>query len=129
MALFSIFGKKPRQPDAPESGTEAPVEPPAVASVATQAEETIVRESGSQRSQRDIARMTAEKIDAIESEIARDILKAPKAKAGDTAEATSDLATADDKTAPDYAPTNLFHTTLIRVDKETMILFKEDMDE
>ncbi len=129
MALFSIFGKKTRQPDSPEAGNEAPVEQSAQAPVTTQAEDAIGREPGSQKSQRDIARMTAEKIDAIESEIARDILKAPKPKAGEVPEGASAQTPADDRPSPEYAPTNLFHTTLIRVDKETMILFKEDMDE
>lgn len=116
MALFSIFGKKTAQTDGSPADT-AREAPPAAA------DSTAVREQAGQRAQRELARITSEKIDAIESEIARDILKAPQPKGGKPA-------AADASEKPDDSiSTELFHTTLIRVDKETMILFKEDMDE
>ncbi len=118
MALFSIFGKKPQQAgelDAEKNTAEQAVDDAAP----RQSDDTM-------RSRRDAARKTAEKIDAIESEIARDILKNPARRASDTA-AVKGLP--NDEPDTDYPSSNLFHTTLIRVDRETMILFKEDMDE
>lgn len=90
------------------------------------------REAGQQRIQRDAARLTAEKIDAIEFEIARDILRSPPPPAPDKSAAkvvdTDGKSTEDDPQLDDFATTNLFHSTLIRVDKETMILFKDDLN-
>ena len=126
MALFSIFGKKPGQPDSTVAGNTAP--DAGQDSLASPTEESTSRESPNQRSRRDIARITAEKIDAIESEIARDILKSPRIGAS-AEEETPDKPGSEEDNSPEYAPPNLFHTTLIRVDKETKILFKEDMDE
>lgn len=134
MALFSFFGKKKSQAvNLAKAKDATPVETqqesaPESAPEPTLVDDTIEREAnGLIRTQRDIARMTAEKIDAIESEIARDILKSPSSsKSGSTddtrIEENSDPTTED-------SPNSLFHTTLIRVDKETMILFREDMDE
>jgi len=126
LALFSFFGKKKSQADnsveaKDVSQTEPKKEPAPV-------EDTTETEAhGILRAQRDIARMTSEKIDAIESEIARDILKSPKSsETSSTADAGSEEAAV---LSGDDSPNSLFHTTLIRVDKETMILFREDMDE
>lgn len=126
MALFSFFGKKKSQADnSVEPKDSLPTEPKQESAPVEDAAEPEAH--GILRTQRDIARMTAEKIDAIEFEIARDILKSPKSsETSSTADASSEesaLLSADD------SPNSLFHTTLIRVDKETMILFREDMDE
>ena len=118
MALFSIFGKKPQQVSELEAEKNAAEQA---------ADDAASRPSDdSMRSRRDAARKTAEKIDAIESEIARDILKNPARRATDSAPPKG---LPNDETDADYPSSNLFHTTLIRVDRETMILFKEDMDE
>lgn len=125
MALFSLFGKKNASPDATEGVKEAsPAEN--TRERETVADAPVMRESPSQRAHRDLARITAEKIDAIESEITRDILKSgPKS----TMKAAAPVIPEHTETPSDSVSTDLFHTTLIRVDKETMILFKEDMDE
>lgn len=130
MALFSFFGKKKSQAEnlaeakdatSVESQQESAPEPASV-------NDTIERETnGVLRTQRNIARMTAEKIDAIESEIARDILKYPSSSQFGSADDSSTEEIADPTT--EDSSNSLFHTTLIRVDKETMILFREDMDE
>lgn len=117
MALFSIFGKKPQQPD-DQVGEKSAAE--------QAADDAALRQSDSMKSRRDAARKTAEKIDAIESEITRDILKSPSRRA-EGADGVKGLP--NDETDSDYPSSNLFHTTLIRVDRETMIMFKEDMDE
>lgn len=119
MALFSIFGKKTQQSDDPTADKSA---------AEAGADDVLMRQSDSIKSRRDAARKTAEKIDAIESEITRDILKNPPPKRG-VGEAAGVKALPNDDVDSDYPSSNLFHTTLIRVDKETMILFKEDMDE
>ena len=117
MALFSIFGKKPQQPGDPATEKNAAEQT---------ADDPAFRQSDSAQSRRDAARKTAEKIDAIESEIARDILKNPARRSTDAAPVKG---LPNDEVDADYPSSNLFHTTLIRVDRETLILFKEDMDE
>jgi hypothetical protein len=122
--MFSIFGKKPQSDDtAGEKGTPEQAQ----RSVPPQPEDGAMRQSDSMKSRRDAARKTAEKIDAIESEITRDILKTPARRSGDVSDAAKGLP--NDDTDGDYPSSNLFHTTLIRVDRETLIMFKEDMDE
>ena len=120
MALFSIFGKKTQQSD------DVPAEK---ASSEQAVDDAVLRQSDSMQSRREAARKTAEKIDAIESEIAKDILKNPVSRRdGEPVSAAKGLSS-DDPEDGDYPSSNLFHTTLIRVDRETMIMFKEDMDE
>lgn len=126
MALFSFFGKRKLQAEnSAEAKDAAPVEPQQEPAPAPPNETVESEANGILREQRNIARMTAEKIDAIESEIARDILKSPT-QSGAATEADDEENL--DPTSED-SPNSLFHTTLIRVDKETMILFREDMDE
>ena len=128
MALFSFFGKKKSLTSNPvEEKDNTPVAPQQEANLAP-VDDAIEREAdGLLRTQREIARITAEKIDAIESEIARDILKSPASPhaelAADAGDAIKPAHTAE------HSPNSMFHTTLVRLDKETMILFKEDMDE
>jgi len=112
VALFSIFGKKNQQS---EDGSTESV-----------ADDAVMRQSDSIKLRREAARKTAEKIDAIESEITRDILKNPAPRKQGEA---SVQGLPNDDADGDYPSSNLFHTTLIRVDRETMIMFKEDMDE
>jgi hypothetical protein len=120
VALFSIFGKKPQQSD------DVPAEN---ASAEQAVEDVVLRQSDSMQSRREAARKTAEKIDAIESEITRDILRNPASRKGAEAASHAKSPPQDDLEDSDYPSSNLFHTTLIRVDRETMIMFKEDMDE
>jgi len=130
VALFSFFGKKNRPPDHPDDANDVPASEPGQDIVSVQIEDPAEREVIHQRKYRDIARMTAEKIDAIESEIARDILKVPSAAPTlpETVEETVIQGEVED--AENDQPANsIFHITLIRMDKETRILFKEDMDE
>jgi hypothetical protein len=127
VALFSFFAKKNKQPENPERETVNPAEEVQQDSTLLPNDDAAEREALSLRMQRDIARMTAEKIDAIESEIARDILKTPISTTAPPAE------TQPEEKTPPAADENLsagvFHATLVRIDKETRILFKEDMDE
>lgn len=128
MALFSFFGKKQQHPKNPEGAKNVPAVESQQELAPTPIDDAVEREANHSRMHRDIARMTAEKIDAIESEIARDILKSPTStETGSPVEPKNEGASA--ATVEEYPPTNLFHTTLVRVDKETQILFREDMDE
>ncbi len=126
MALFSFFNKNTQQPENPEDAKAAPAVEPEQEPVHLPIEDATEREVNDLRTQQDIRRITVEKIDAIESEIARDILKAPPPVTPDTLPKTKAKENVD--TPTDYQSTALFQTTLVRVDKETMILFPEDMD-
>ncbi len=82
----------------------------------------VQREAEQIRAQRDIARQTAEKIDAIESEFARDILKAPPAVAeADGGEEISQ----PEQTAPS---TNPFQPTILALSSEQRTLLLDDKD-
>jgi hypothetical protein len=126
VALFSLFGKKKQPSKNQAGGKDVSTGEPQQEAAPTPVDDAAEREATNSRMHRDIARMTAEKIDAIESEITRDILKAPTP----TETGTSTVPKSEAKPAVDESQSsNLFHTTLVRVDKETMILFREDMDE
>ena len=123
MALFYFLGKKKRQPDETVEDKEPLVEELVPSS--TEDEELAAwREAEQIRMQRDIARMTAEKIDAIESEIARDILKAAPLVANTipTEETT--------KQAASKPATDAFQATIIRQDisVETLLLDEQPDD-
>jgi len=125
VALFSFFGKKDRQPDESVEDKESLIEEPAQLSPEDE-DLAAWREAEQLRLQRDIARMTAEKIDAIESEIARDILKAPSL--------TSDTIPAEEpKMAPapaaKTAADDAFQATIIRHDVNERSMLLEDSDE
>lgn len=129
MPFFSIFGKKKSPAEPGENQLEnAAIDPiPEV----DQSSAPVELESPSQISQRDLARRTAEKIDAIESEITRDILKAPTVPAEPMPQAeapASQTAAAQPQPADDYAPTDLFRSTELRIDKETLLLFQHELD-
>ena len=121
MALFSFFGKKDRQPDNPGENENPLLDDPGRLS-REQDELAAWREAEQLRAQRDIARITAEKIDAIESEIARDILKSPHAHALDSA--------AESKTPPPAeSSTDPFQSTVIRPDIDGQTLLRDDFDD
>lgn len=121
MALFSFNGKRDQQPDTsglPNAVSSREMKPSSSAekNVATQLEAEQVR------ARRDIARQTTEKIDAIESEFARDILKAPPAvaKAGDAGESSLSA-----QAAPS---TNPFQPTILALSSEQRTLLLDDKD-
>ncbi len=76
MSIFSIFKRKPEPPATPAAGARAPR--PAASS------RLMVDSEAERARQRDIARATAMKIDAIESAMAFDIFNAPEPSWGST---------------------------------------------
>lgn len=126
MALFSYFGKKDRQPDGLSGSQEAPID--SANSVLPALDEPAVKSEAEQvRAQRDAARMTAEKIDAIESEIARDILKAPTPAAD--APATGEAARWTPVKKNETNPSNPFQSTIIQVGIDQRNALREELDE
>lgn len=121
MALFSFNGKRDQQPDTPRLPNavlpeEMKQSSSAEKNVATQQEAEQVR------ARRDIARQTAEKIDAIESEFARDILRAPPVVAEDDNVHENRQ---PEQTAPS---TNPFQPTILALSSEQRTLLLDDKD-
>lgn len=122
MALFSFFGKKKQPSGKPEEELKAHAgmqEPPPSREKDYAA---IQRESMQLQEHRQIARMTTEKIDAIESEIARDFLKAPP-----VAERSEDGA--GSRHAPAEKSIDPFQATIIRADLTQSTVLRTDLDD
>lgn len=121
MALFSFFGKKERQADTPGLGSQA-LPDEIKRSLPVQDNVILQREIEQIKAQRDIARKTAEKIDAIESEIARDILKAPQPEAAGSGHVGNEPVPA----AP--PSTNPFQPTILTLSSEQRVLLRDEKD-
>lgn len=74
MGIFSFLGKKDSQPDTPESGKDTLRRKREAAPSPIDANRTSARNS----QQRDVARATAKKIDAIESEMTSELTRTPQ---------------------------------------------------
>jgi hypothetical protein len=105
VGIFSFLGKKDRQPDAPESDKDASRKKSSADSSRLDTPKPAPRSNNSQIVQRDAARATAKKIDAIESEMTSELIRpvqkaAPKTVAPPPAKHPAAPPPAAQKSAP-----------------------------
>jgi ABC-type transporter Mla MlaB component len=95
VGIFSFLGKKDRQADTPESDQDVPRRKPAT----EQARSSTTRSVSRNPQQRDAARATAQKIDAIESEMTSELGRSASKSSAKSASAPTAKATAAPATA------------------------------